>query len=177
MNDLLKDLFLALGMGFVGGLLLSPGVAHLGRRMGVMDFPEEGRRIHANGTPRTGGLAILLAFMLSALLLLGSASFSKYLMYRDLEPESWPEERPLDRHPIVSGLLSDGLRGDPAIWSDEDNVDDILHPRDMFHVVDADSSQPSKTSDAALSNSRSRSRSPEKEWKPETPKRSGSVEY
>ena len=62
-------------------------------------------------------------------------------MYRDLEPESWPEERPLDRHPIVSGLLSDGLRGDPAIWSDEDNVDDILHPRDMFHVVDADSSQ------------------------------------
>ena len=44
-------------------------------------------------------------------------------------------------------------------------------------LVDADSSQPSKTSDAALSNSRSRSRSPEKQWKPEIPKRSLSVEY
>ncbi len=69
-------------------------------------------------------------------------SFSKFLMYRDLDPANWPEERALDVHPLLSALLSeDGFRPEPPLWPEDRKLDPHLHPRDLVHVVDADSSQ------------------------------------
>ena len=68
-------------------------------------------------------------------------SFSKFLMYRDLQPDTWPEERQIENHSLVTALLSDGFQNDPPICSDDDNLDEILQPLDMIHVMDADSSQ------------------------------------
>ena len=68
-------------------------------------------------------------------------SFSKFLMYRDLQPECWPENRNIESHGLVSSLLTGGFRHAPPICSDTDNIDRILQPLDMIHVLDADSSQ------------------------------------
>ncbi len=68
-------------------------------------------------------------------------SFAKYLMYRDLDPESWPEGRSLTGNTVVRSLLDEGFRNDPPICGDDDRIDEIILPNDMTHVTDADSSQ------------------------------------
>jgi very-short-patch-repair endonuclease len=68
-------------------------------------------------------------------------SFSKFLMFRDLRPECWPDDRAIEKHGLVSAVLGNGFGHDPPICGDDDNIDGILPPIDMVHVVDADSSQ------------------------------------
>lgn len=68
-------------------------------------------------------------------------SFAKYLMYRDLDPASWPASRPLTGQPLIRGLLQEGFRGDPPLCGDDDPIDGLIAPAFMTHVTDADSSQ------------------------------------
>jgi len=68
-------------------------------------------------------------------------SFSKFLMFRDLRPECWPDDRAIEKHGLVSAVLGTGFGHEPPICGDDDNIDGVLPPIDMVHVVDADSSQ------------------------------------
>ena len=74
---------------------------------------------------------------------LGFFSFTRFLMYRDLDPESWPGE-PLGRHPLVRSLLGEGF-AEPEILPDEGQppawVDAFVPAAEAVHVMDADSSQ------------------------------------
>ena len=74
-------------------------------------------------------------------ILLGFFSFSKFLMYRDLDPENWPEHVTLTSHPILTSLLEDGFGVDQPLFGENDRIDDLIAPSEMVHVVDADSSQ------------------------------------
>lgn len=74
-------------------------------------------------------------------ILLWFFSFSKFLMYRDLDPENWPEGNRLDDHPLIRSLVTEGFRGEPPICGDHDPIDEIIAPSEMVHVMDADSSQ------------------------------------
>ncbi len=65
-------------------------------------------------------------------------SFSKFLMYRDLDPEAWPEEHPLDNHPLIAALLEHGRFEQPA---PERAVQEEVATLDLALVTDADSSQ------------------------------------
>ena len=71
---------------------------------------------------------------------LGFFSFAKLMMLRDLDPDNWDEESLLVNK-IISGLLSGGFQPDPPLFKEGDNLDDKLSPDQIFHVVDADSSQ------------------------------------
>lgn len=68
-------------------------------------------------------------------------SFSKFLMYRDLQPENWPAGRPLEQHALVGGMLGEGFDSEPPLCGDDDKVDPLLDPAETTHVMDADSSQ------------------------------------
>lgn len=74
-------------------------------------------------------------------MLLGLFSFSKFLLYRDLDPAAWPDPVALDRNPIVAGLLGDGFDDPPLPIDDGSRLDELLTPGDLGHVLDADSSQ------------------------------------
>ncbi len=74
-------------------------------------------------------------------ILLGFFSFSKFLMYRDLDPENWPEHAALTNHPILASLLEDGFGADQPLFGEDDRIDEFIQPSNMVHVVDADSSQ------------------------------------
>jgi hypothetical protein len=79
-------------------------------------------------------------------LVLGFFSFTKFLMWRDLDARTWPESsepaRRPDRHPLVAGLLGRALppTAEP-LCDDEAPLDRFLPPESLGHVVDADSSQ------------------------------------
>jgi very-short-patch-repair endonuclease len=73
---------------------------------------------------------------------LGFFSFSKFLMYRDLDPSTWPEEGALLKHGILAKLLGQGsFAGDGSSLNEESYLDEHLSSSKCFHVVDADSSQ------------------------------------
>ncbi|HEY0196484.1 MAG TPA: DUF4011 domain-containing protein, partial [Methanobacterium sp.] len=71
---------------------------------------------------------------------LGFFSFTKFVMYKDLEPESWPEDMPLEENPLIKAIFDPGGEElDPGF--EENQVDIKLTTQDVYHVMDADSSQ------------------------------------
>lgn len=70
---------------------------------------------------------------------LGFFSFSKILMYRDLQPDSWPQGVSAYDHPVVASLLA-GHDSEQSL-PDDLSADDAIHSQTTLHVLDADSSQ------------------------------------
>jgi very-short-patch-repair endonuclease/DNA polymerase III delta prime subunit len=68
-------------------------------------------------------------------------SFAKYLMYRDLDPGTWPEHCPLESNAILSALLRDGVTAEPGVCGEHEKIDPLIPPAQATHVTDADSSQ------------------------------------
>ena len=57
----------AIGVSFIISNLITPVVMSFAKTVGAMDIPDEKRHIHKAPTPRMGGLAIFLGFLLSVL--------------------------------------------------------------------------------------------------------------
>ncbi|MDQ0392207.1 hypothetical protein J3R73_001999 [Labrys monachus] len=74
-------------------------------------------------------------------MMLGLFSFSRYLMYRDLDPAAWPAGNPLHEHPLLAALLGEGFDRQAPIIGDRGPIDAIIPPAALNHVVDADASQ------------------------------------
>src|SRR6185312_8852733 len=73
---------------------------------------------------------------------IGFFSFSKFLMYRDLDPTVWPTSSGLLSHDVLQNLLgSNSFSGDPSLLSDNDFLDDLPNAAEAVHVMDADSTQ------------------------------------
>ena len=75
---------------------------------------------------------------------IGFFSFNKFLLWRDLDPENWPEGKSLLEHPIVQRLLmppNENNEPDTPIVPPDELIDDYFTPQDLVYVVDADSSQ------------------------------------
>jgi very-short-patch-repair endonuclease len=68
-------------------------------------------------------------------------SFTKFLMYRDLQASSWPAESSIAEHDSICSLLDSGFRRDPDFCGEDDPVDATVPPDQAVHIVDADSSQ------------------------------------
>ncbi len=68
-------------------------------------------------------------------------SFAKFLMYRDLDPQNWPEGNRIDENELIIKLLKDGFGSYEPIVGDDEKIDHLIQPIDMVHVLDADSSQ------------------------------------
>src|ERR1017187_9590931 len=73
---------------------------------------------------------------------LGFFSFSKFLMYRDLDPDTWPDADALLNNDLLGKLLgANSFYGDGSGLTDSSFLDDYLSTKECFHVVDADSTQ------------------------------------
>src|SRR4051812_5157283 len=57
---------------FVLSLLLTPLVRNLFRRLGIMDHPDDLRKLHGSAIPRVGGIAVAVSYILSFAILLAS---------------------------------------------------------------------------------------------------------
>lgn len=74
-------------------------------------------------------------------IVLGFFSFAKFLMYRDLDPQTWPNGGQISDRALVRGLLSDGFKGSEGMIPEDANIDAFIPPAEMLHIVDSDSSQ------------------------------------
>ena len=74
-------------------------------------------------------------------LVLGFFSFAKFLMYRDLDPQNWPDDAKLSDHAILKPLMTVGFPEGEPLTSEEASVDAHVAPSRMVHIVDSDSSQ------------------------------------
>jgi hypothetical protein len=77
--------------------------------------------------------------VLSDDIVVGFFSFAKLLMYRDLDPENWPQQRRIDHHELIGELL--GAPANPPRNATTGLIDGEQALRPPIHVVDADSSQ------------------------------------
>src|SRR3546814_15178839 len=73
-------------------------------------------------------------------MVLGFFSFSKFLMYRDLDPDNWPADGAIDAKAPIAALLRDGFPATEPIVADDVRIDDAIRPLDLHHVVAADRS-------------------------------------
>ena len=73
--------------------------------------------------------------------MLGFFSFGKFLMYKDLDPETWPKEKQPSDHPVVRRLIGEGFAGDSAAFNEDVHIDEVITPGEVHFVKDADSSQ------------------------------------
>lgn len=64
----LVRLLLAIGLSALISFSATPAVKKMAYKVGAVDVPKDGRRMHDHPIPRLGGLAIALAFLLSTLL-------------------------------------------------------------------------------------------------------------
>jgi very-short-patch-repair endonuclease len=84
-------------------------------------------------------------------MVLGLFSFSKLLMYRDLDPDRWPEGKRIIEHSNITRVLGGRQEGEPAEeqpYGEEYNIDQETGPDTTPLILDADSSQSSVIIDA-----------------------------
>ncbi|WP_373231766.1 DUF3320 domain-containing protein [Cohnella sp.] len=74
-------------------------------------------------------------------IVIGFFSFGKFLMYRDLDINNWPEHSRPEEHPVITALLEDGFREPPSSIGENDHIDQHFKLKDAHHIMDADSSQ------------------------------------
>lgn len=72
---------------------------------------------------------------------LGFFSFGKFMIYHDLDSSRWPEQNKPYDHPILRSLFGTGFNEVQPTATEEHNLDSQTNADDLFHVVDADSSQ------------------------------------
>ena len=79
--------------------------------------------------------------VLSDAMTLGFFSFAKFLMYRDLDTSTWPQDKRLDQQALIASALQDGFEARSEIFPEDADVDELIPVVSQRHVVDADSSQ------------------------------------
>jgi Protein of unknown function (DUF4011)/AAA domain len=74
---------------------------------------------------------------------LGFFTFSKFLLWRDLDASAWPDMSGLLKNALLTKLLGEESASDPEppLASDDEQIDQRIDLASAIHVVDADSSQ------------------------------------
>lgn len=70
-------------------------------------------------------------------------SFAKLLMFLDLDPTKWPEDKVIDQNALVSGLLGEGFEESDVAMPDcsAAALDEFIPVAELKHIMDCDSSQ------------------------------------
>lgn len=72
---------------------------------------------------------------------LGFFSFGKFMIYQDLDSANWPQDKKPYNHHILKSLFDGGFKDPQPSAGEEHNLDEETKSNELFHVVDADSSQ------------------------------------
>jgi very-short-patch-repair endonuclease/DNA polymerase III delta prime subunit len=74
-------------------------------------------------------------------MVLGFFSFGKFLMFKDLDPQSWPADSAPASHPLIGRLMGQGFGDAQAAFDEDVRIDTVIAPGEVHFVKDADSSQ------------------------------------
>lgn len=82
--------------------------------------------------------------VLDSEILLSFFSFNKFMLWRDLDPRSWPSAESLLGHKVLRTLLAPAEESptpEPPIIPHDERVDKVFKLSELMYVLDADSSQ------------------------------------
>ncbi|MFH1950950.1 MAG: DUF3320 domain-containing protein [Pseudomonadota bacterium] len=68
-------------------------------------------------------------------------SFTKFVMYKDLDPKAWPEGHTPAEHHLIQAILDPGSVSQDYDSFFEGDIDEKLRSWDTYHVMDGDPSQ------------------------------------
>lgn len=68
-------------------------------------------------------------------------SFGKFVMYSDLDENTWPEGKKPSEHRIISGLLDSNSNLACSLTKPDEDIDRIVSTTNLLQVIDSDSSQ------------------------------------
>jgi len=68
-------------------------------------------------------------------------SFTKFVMFQDLDPVNWPQDLSFEQNSIIQGLFDPKEESGDSLEFSEEDVDKKLESKDIYTVLDADSSQ------------------------------------
>ena len=121
----------------VPNLSLEAKLADQGISLPLLDNPEEKNEIddyfHAVGE----SVSNYSNWQVMPDIFLDFFSFTKFVMYKDLEPGLWD----VSNHTLLGRVLGSGENRSDSEGFNADEVDQLLSSEDVYHVMDADSSQ------------------------------------
>ena len=82
---------------------------------------------------------------------LGFFSFTRYMMYLDLDVDRWPSAEAVIEHPVVGRVLGSGFSAEPSVFGDGGFLDEEPAYSAMHTIVEADSSQAQAVAQAQVS--------------------------
>ena len=68
-------------------------------------------------------------------------SFTKFVMYKDLDLSSWPGSLNPSNHPVIKAIFDPDPNISKTPGFSEDEVDEKIKAESVYHILDADSSQ------------------------------------
>jgi len=68
-------------------------------------------------------------------------SFSKFVMYKDLDSTTWPDGVKPAMHPLIKAIFNPDPNSPKIPGFDEEDVDNKIRADAVYHILDADSSQ------------------------------------
>src|SRR3546814_19570144 len=69
-------------------------------------------------------------------IVLGFFSFATFLMYRDLDPSTWPDSSQINARALVRGFLQDGFPTSGSRVPEDANIEPCHLPYDLQNTLD-----------------------------------------
>ncbi|HEX9983587.1 MAG TPA: DUF3320 domain-containing protein [Thermoanaerobaculia bacterium] len=129
------------GEDVFANISLSAKLVELGVALPPFEAPEEKAGIDAWLQKVADAIARKPRWRVLSELTLDFFSFTKFVMFKDLDPATWPDETKPHDHPLLRTLFRPtGTPSGDGLF-DERAIDTTLTARDLWHVMDADPSQ------------------------------------
>lgn len=104
-------------------------------------MPEDREDIDPYYEAVKGAIAAFPSWHVSSEIYLGFFSFTKFVMYKDLDPNCWPEGMTPASRPLIRALFLPGEADTGVPAFNMDAIDEKVRWRDTYYVRDADPSQ------------------------------------
>ncbi len=122
-------------------ITLQAKMKELGIQIPEFEMPEEAAGIEEYFRSVSGEIHGKKDWKLLPEICLDLFNFRKFVMYKDLDPATWPEDMSPAEHPLIRKVFNPE---DPQCEDSgflEEEVDLKLSAKDTYHIMDADSSQ------------------------------------
>jgi len=122
-------------------LSLQERLGEAGVALPDFDMPEEANGLQSYFEAVSKSVERMSGWAINDDVYLGFFSFTKFVMYKDLDPAGWPEGNGPSSHPLIRALFSPEYDQQSSELFPEEEVDERLSWSNIYHVMDADPSQ------------------------------------